>query len=176
MRLFTLLIFLLCPSLLFAELTKTVEFNEQATFVQTPYQEPKVAFEFYFDDPNKINSALYWLRSYINPLTEDPYNYAPEFMDIKVIIHGTEIVTLAKKNKEKYKDAVERMEYYSMLGVEFRVCGLAAKDFGYEKKDFQPFVKIVPSAIIEIGHWQQQGYALIKPEIMDKKFSIEELR
>lgn len=149
---------------------------EQATFVQTPYKEPKVIFEFYFDQPTKINSALYWLRSYINPLTEEPYNYAPEFMDIKVIIHGTEIVTLAKANYQKYKDSVDRMKYYSLLGVEFRVCALAANDFGYKTKDFQSFVKVVPSAIIELGHWQQQGYAIIKPEILEKKFSIEEIQ
>ena len=173
MRLFTLLILLSSPFIIFADIT---EKNDQASFVQTPYQEPKVAFEFYFDEPAKINSALYWLRSYINPLTEEPYNFAPELMDIKVIIHGTEIVTLAKKNHEKYREAVERMKYYSMLGVEFRVCALAAKDFGYEMKDFQSFVKIIPSSIIEIGHWQQQGYAIIKPEIMDKKFSLEEIR
>ncbi|HFD31527.1 MAG TPA: hypothetical protein ENJ28_02275 [Gammaproteobacteria bacterium] len=150
--------------------------SEEARFEQTPYQEPKVLFEFYFDDPNKVGPALYWLRSYINPLTEEPYNYAPEFMDIKVIIHGTEIVTLAKKNYAKYKTAVDRMKYYSMLGVDFRVCGLAAKDFGYEMKDFQSFVKVIPSAIIEIGHWQQQGYAIIQPQIMEKKFSIDEIR
>lgn len=149
---------------------------EQARFEQTPYKEPKVAFEFYFDNPEKINSALYWIRSYINPLTEAPYNYAPEFMDIKVIIHGTEIVTLAKKNYAKYKDAVERMKYYHALGVEFRVCGLAAHDYSYVADDFYDFVKIVPSAIIELGHWQQEGYALIKVEILDKKFSIEDIR
>lgn len=176
MRLFTFLILFLTPFTIYAESTEPGEPVEEASFVQTPYKEPKVAFEFYFDNPNKINSALYWIRSYINPLTEEPYNYAPEFMDIKVIIHGTEIVTLAKKNYAKYKDVVERMKYYSLLGVEFRVCALAAKDFGYETKDFQSFVKVVPSAIIEIGHWQQQGYAIIKPEIMDKKFSVEEIR
>ena len=170
MRLLSLFLLLFCNSLVLAEPT------EQATFVQTPYKEPKVLFEFYYDNPNKINSALYWLRSYINPLSEEPYNYAPEFMDIKVIIHGTEIVTLAKKNYQKYKAAVDRMEYYSMIGVEFRVCALAAKDFGYKIKDFQGFVKVVPSAIIEIGHWQQEGFAIIKPQIMDKKFSIEEIR
>jgi len=163
-------------SILFLIFFSHISFADKAELIQTAYQEPKVAFEFYFDEPTKINSALYWLRSYINPLTDSPYNYSPEFMDIKVIIHGTEIVTLAKKNYSKYKTAVDRMKYYSMLGVEFRVCGLAAKDFGYATKDFQDFVKIVPSAIIEIGHWQQQGYALIKPAIMDKKFSIEEIR
>lgn len=150
--------------------------SEQATFEQTPYQEPKVVFEFYFDNPDKINSALYWIRSYINPLTESPYDYAPEFMNIKVIIHGTEIVTVAKKNYDKYKEAVERMKYYSQLGVDFRVCGLAAKDYDYKMEDFQSFIKVVPSAIIELGHWQQLGYAIIKPTIMEKKFSIEEIR
>lgn len=167
MRLLYIFILLFSSSLLAAE---------KASFVQTPYKEPKVMFEFYFDEPNKIHSALFWLRSYINPLTEEPYNYAPEFMDIKVIIHGTEIVTLAKKNYQKYKTVVERMKYYQQLGVEFRICALAAKDFGYQAKDFQDFVKIVPSAIIELGHWQQQGYAIIKPEILEKKYSIEEIR
>ena len=36
--------------------------------------------------------------------------------------------------------------------------------------------QIVPSAITELAHWQLEGYALIKPEVMDKKFSIEEIR
>ncbi|WP_456405393.1 DsrE family protein [Thiolapillus sp.] len=144
--------------------------------VSTPYEEPKVVFDFYFDDPRHINSALYWLRSYMNPLMEDPYNMAPEFMDIVVVIHGTEIVTVAKSNQKKYADAVGRMGYYASLGVKFRVCGLAAADYGYSHKDFQDFIDVVPSAITELGHWQQQGYALITPAILDKKFSIEEIR
>ena len=112
----------------------------------------------------------------MNPLGDDPYNYAPEFMDIVVVIHGTEIVTVANNNYEKYKDAVERMRYYSELGVNFRVCGLAAADYGYLDKDFYEFIEIAPSAITELSHWQQQGYSLITPVVMEKKFSIEEIR
>ena len=41
--------------------------------VQTPYSEQKVVFDFYFDEPEKINSALYWIRSLINPLMDEPY-------------------------------------------------------------------------------------------------------
>ncbi|NOR20098.1 MAG: hypothetical protein GQ538_08440, partial [Xanthomonadales bacterium] len=104
--------------------------------VQTPYSEPKVVYDFYFDDPEKINSALYWIRSLMNPLLDDPYDMAPEFMDIKVVIHGTEIVTVARKNYEKYKAAVERMRYYASLGVEFKVCGIAAHDYGYSTDGF----------------------------------------
>lgn len=167
MRYLLLLLLLSCSSVTLAEKTR---------FEQTPYGEPKVLFEFYFDTPEKINSALYWLRSFINPLTEAPYNQAPEMMNIKVIIHGTEIVTLVKHNYSKYKEAVERMRYYHQLGVEFRVCGLAAHDYGYGLADFQDFVVVTPSAMVELAHWQNQGYALLKPEILSRTKSIEEIR
>ena len=48
-----------------------------ASRVQTPYAEQKVVYDFYFDEPAKINSALYWIRSLIIPLSEEPYNHAP---------------------------------------------------------------------------------------------------
>lgn len=147
-----------------------------AEFVQTPYTEQKVVFDFYLDDPAKTDAALFWVRSLLNPLMAEPYGYAPDFMELKVIIHGTEIVTLAKKNYAKYKTVVERMKYYSLLGVEFRVCALAAEDYGYSHSDFYDFVQVVPSAITELAHWQLQGHALIRPIVMDKKYSLEEIR
>ncbi|HHH43567.1 MAG TPA: hypothetical protein ENK49_05460 [Gammaproteobacteria bacterium] len=167
MRILPLLILLLVP---------LVHADKGAGFVQTPYTEQKVVFDFYLDDPQKINSALYWIRSLINPLMDSPYDMAPEFLDLKVIIHGTEIVTVARHNYEKYRDAVERMRYYAELGVEFRVCGLAAEDYGYRAEDFQDFIKVAPSAITELAHWQLQGYALIRPIVMEKNLSIEEIR
>jgi len=150
--------------------------DKGAEFVQTPYTEQKVVFDFYLDNPHKINAALYWVRSLMNPLMDSPYDMAPEFMDLKVIIHGTEIVTVARKNYAKYKDAVERMRYYSELGVEFRVCGLAAEDYGYRNEDFQDFIKVTPSAITELAHWQLQGYAVIRPIVVEKTLAIEEIR
>jgi len=150
--------------------------EEGARVIFPEYQPPKVVYEFYLDDPNKMSSALHWLRALINPLSEAPYDMAPEFMEIKVVIHGTEIVTLAKKNYETYRDEVERMRYYALLGVEFKVCGMAAADFGYTANDFQPFVEIVPSAFSELVHWQQQGYALIVPQVHIRHRSLEEIR
>lgn len=144
--------------------------------VQTPYSEQKVVYDFYLDNPEKINSALYWIRSLMNPLMDSPYEMAPEFMDIKVVIHGTEIVTVARKNYEKYRNAVERMRYYASLGVEFKVCGIAAHDYGYDTDAFYEFIDVVPSAITELAHWQLQGYALITPTVMEKTLSVEEIR
>ena len=150
--------------------------DAKTKFVQTPYKSPKVVYDFYFDEPAKIRSALYWIRSLMNPLMDSPYDYAPEFMDIVVIIHGTEIVTVVKHNYKKYKDVVERIKYYHQLGVKFKVCSLASKDYGYAETDYFDFVELVPSAIPEIAHWQTEGYSLITPKIMSKKYRIDEIR
>lgn len=113
--------------------------------VVTPYAPAKVVFDFYLDDPQKIGSALFWVRSLMNPLLEVPYNYSPEDLKIVVVIHGTEIVTVATRNEAKYKEAVERMRYYATLGVAFKVCGQAAEDFGYAVRDFQDFIEVYPT-------------------------------
>ena len=148
----------------------------QADFVQTPYTAQKIVYEFYFDEPQDINSALFWLRSHVNPLGESPYDIGIDENEIKVVIHGTEIVTVAKKNYEKYKEAVERMRYYAELGVEFKVCALAAKDFDYTMDDFHDFIDVIPSAMTELAHWQLKGYALMRPVILQKKYRNEEIR
>ncbi|MBZ0069951.1 MAG: DsrE family protein [Thiobacillus sp.] len=145
-------------------------------WVTTPYAPARVMFEFYLDNPQKINSALYWVRSLVNPLQEAPYNYSPEDLNIVVVIHGTEIVTVATRNEARYQEAVDRMRYYAALGVSFKVCGQAAQDYGYTLQDFQDFIEVVPNAITELAHWQQQGYALIIPQILDKTISIEAIR
>ena len=148
----------------------------QAEFVQTPYTAQKIVYEFYFDEPQDINSALFWLRSHVNPLSESPYDISIDENEIKVVIHGTEIVTVAKKNYEKYKEAVERMRYYAEFGVEFKVCALAAKDFDYTMDDFHDFIDVIPSAMTELAHWQLKGYALMRPVILQKKYRNEEIR
>jgi intracellular sulfur oxidation DsrE/DsrF family protein len=151
--------------------------SAESKLVYTPYSDnQKVMFDFYFDQPEKVGSALFWIRSYLQPLMGKPYDQAPEFMSIVVVVHGTELVTLAKKNEKKYQTVVDRMKYYAGLGVKFKVCALAADDFGYKVGDFQDFVEVVPSAITELAHWQQKGYAMIAPRVLSKKYSTTEIR
>ena len=147
-----------------------------ARLVQTPYEEQKAVFEFYFDHPQKISTGLYWMLGMFHTLNEEPYAVAPDFLDVKVVIHGTEIVTLAKHNYEKYKEVVERMRYYAEFGVEFKVCAISAQEYGYQAKDFHEFVQIVPNAVTELIHWQSKGYSLVIPQVPEKHSSIEELR
>lgn len=145
-------------------------------FVTPHYEPPKVVYEFYLDHPQKIDAALYWIRALVNPLSEPPYAFAPEMMEIVVVLHGTEIVSVAKKNYAQYKNAVDRMRYYAQLGVEFKVCGLAAEEYGYEVKDFQDFIDVVPSAFTELVHLQMQGYALIVPQVFERTERLEDMR
>lgn len=163
-------------ALLGLSLIQSMPAQAEGKRVDTPYAPAKVVFEFYLDDPQKIGSALFWIRSLINPLLEAPYDYSPEDHNIVVVIHGTEIVTVAEKNEAKYQEAVDRMRYYADLGVAFKVCGQAAEDFGYTVKDFQDFIEVVPNAMTELAHWQQQGYALIVPKVLEKTIDTDAIR
>jgi hypothetical protein len=99
-----------------------------------------------------------------------------EDMSIIVLMHGTEIVTLARKNEARYTELVQRMRYYADMGVKFKVCGLALQDFQYTAADMQDFVEVTPSAMSELVHWQNRGYALITPQVPEKKFATENIR
>lgn len=148
----------------------------QATFVQTPYQNPKALVDVYLDHPDKMGAALFWVRSLVNPLVEPPYSMLPEDMSVIVLLHGTELVTVARDNEAKYQDVVQRMRYYASQGVKFKVCGLALKDFGYTLADMQSFIEVTPSAMSELVHWQNQGYGLVTPVVTDKKVATEDIR
>ena len=148
----------------------------QARVTQTPYKNPRALIDIYLDDPAKLASALNWVRGVMNTLTEAPYSMIPDDIPIIVLMHGTEIVALARKNEERYRDVVQRMRYYAELGVKFKVCGLSMKDYDYTPADLYDFVEVTPSALTELMHWQNQGYALISATVMDKKFSIEQIR
>jgi len=154
------------------------EKEEGAKVVETHYSAPfKAVVEFYFDHPEKIGPALSWVSNILIVLTNPPYSFMPDDIDIVVIIHGTEIVTTVKKNRDKYKEIVERMESLAMQGVKFKVCNMAAEMlYGYKKEDFYPFIELVPSAITELLYWQQRGYALLIPRIYEKKVEREEIR
>lgn len=162
--------------LLLISLATHVHADPGAKIVSTPYEEQKAVFEFYFDHPDKIAGGLYWMLGMFHTLNEEPYGIAPDFLDVKVVIHGTEVVTLAKHNYEKYKEVVERMRYYTEFGVEFKVCAISASEYGYKPEDFQDFVQIVPNAVTELVHWQSKGYGLIIPRVPEKHNSIEELQ
>jgi len=163
---------LFLPAIASADLDK----GYGARIVYPNYQTPKTVFEFYFDHPQKLAAALFWIQGLYKIMDLSPYDMPPDDLKTVVVLHGTEVVALAKKNYSKYADEVERMRYYSELGVEFKVCILSAEQFGYHPDDFPEFIDLVPSAVTELVHWQLQGYALITPHILEKNFTLDELQ
>ncbi|RMH81292.1 MAG: hypothetical protein D6674_00345 [Acidobacteria bacterium] len=154
-------VFLLLISSLWAQ--------EHARFVYTEYKRPfKVVYELFLDHPEKLRPALGWISNVLFVLTNPPYNFSPDDINILVVSHGREVPVFAKRNGEHYKDIVERVESLSIYGVKFKVCKMAAEQvYGLSEKDFYPFVELVPSAITEIIHWQMQGYALMIPQVFE---------
>jgi intracellular sulfur oxidation DsrE/DsrF family protein len=166
----------LCAAMLLMGVALPTAAFAQARVVHTPYKNPKALIDVYLDDPAQLASALNWVRGVMNPLTEPPYNMVPDDIPVIVLMHGTEVVTLARKNEARYRDVVQRMRYYAEMGVKFKVCGLAIKDYGYTPADLYDFVEVTPSALSDLMYWQNQGYALIPATVMDKKFSIDDIR
>ena len=54
--------------------------------------------------------------------------------------------------------------------------GRCSADYGYAKEDFYGFIDEVPSAMSELVHWQNQGYALMQPRVLEREASIEAIR
>lgn len=68
--------------------------------------------------------------------------------------HGTEIVTVARKNEANYRVAAGHMRYCAGSGVKFLICGPAAEDHGCPVQDFQNFIGVAPNAVAELAHQQ----------------------
>ncbi len=151
-------------------------FGEEASFVQTDYRRPfKVVFELYLDHPEKVRPALGWISNVIFVLTNHPYNFSLEDIDIVVVSHGRELPVFVKTNREKYQDIVERIEGLAYYGVKFKICRIALTQlYGYTEKDIYPFLETVPSAITEIAHWQMLGYSLVIPMVFEIKRTLPE--
>ncbi|MCS7277378.1 MAG: DsrE family protein, partial [Aquificaceae bacterium] len=115
-------------------------------FLQTPYERPfKVVYELFLDHPEKLRPALGWISNVLFVLTNPPYNFSPDDIEIVVVSHGRELPVFAMKNRSQYQDIVERLESLSMYGVKFKVCKMAAEQiYGLSDKDFYPFVELVP--------------------------------
>ena len=143
-------------------------FSAQAggTFLQTPYGSPKVVFEIYLDNPAKLGHAINWVRNMTHTLSRDPYTFDPK--TLKVVMHGVEIQATVKEFENNFPDTVEKMRALSEQGVEFKVCNYAREQYGYTFDDFQDFIQVVPSAIVEVAYWQNQGYALMTPQVFFK--------
>ena len=126
--------------------------------VERAYSKQKVLYDLTSSSIEEIESVLD-RASYLSTLNgADPFDSS-----IVIVIHGNAIPFFAIKNYPKYKDLMHRAQSLSVGGViEFRMCKIAAKRFGFSPKDIHGFVTMVPMADAEIVYLQQQGYAYMQ--------------
>jgi len=114
---------------------------------------PKInrVYDVNYDDPNKLN-ALVGFISNVNKAVPGK---------AVVVLHGTEIRAFAKENYEKYQTVIDKLADLSKSGVEFRMCNNAMHGAGFEAKDMDGFIKIIPAGYAEVVLLQSQGYKVI---------------
>src|SRR5699024_4319415 len=102
-----------------------------------------------------LEQASNGLRNIGNHLDANP--------DAKIVVvaHSSGIDFLLKKNKDKFKPIVDRL---NMMGVDFRVCENTMHSRNLSEDDFIDDTTFVPSGVAEVARLQwQEGYAYIKP-------------
>ncbi len=85
--------------------------------------------------------------------------------DIHIVVTclGPGIHLLAKKPvREVPPDALDKMEYLSLAGVEFHACGNTMDALGWKASDMHEFATVVTIGAEDLMLLQEQGYAYLK--------------
>jgi len=131
----------------------------QAKLNDIQYKPQKVVYDIAVSNIRSFESALD-RASYLSKV----YNADPFEASIILVLHGDEINFFAIKNYEKYKDLMVRASSLAVGGViQFHMCKVAAKGYGYDPEDIHGFVEMVPMADAEIVRLQnEEGYAYMR--------------
>ncbi len=134
---------------------------------ESTYPSLKVVYDWNLSKPEDVSKALNYIRNHIKAYDE----YSPlEEIEIVVVSHGAEIPVFAKKNKEVFKEIVERIKnFHDTYGIKFYVCYNAARAFGFDIKDFPSFVTLTPAGVAKLAALQEEGYRLVPAVVHDFK-------
>jgi intracellular sulfur oxidation DsrE/DsrF family protein len=114
---------------------------------------PKInrVYDVNYDDPKKLNALVGFIKNVDKVVPGKSV----------VVLHGAEIRAFAKENYEKYQAVIDELAELSKGGVEFRMCNNAMHGAGFEAKDIDGFITIIPAGYAEIVYLQHKGYAVI---------------
>jgi intracellular sulfur oxidation DsrE/DsrF family protein len=114
---------------------------------------PKInrVYDVNYDDPKKLNALVGFIKNVNNVVPGKAV----------VVLHGTEIRAFAKENYEKYQGVIDQLADLTKSGVEFRMCNNAMHAAGFEAKDMDGFITVIPAGFAEVVSLQQKGYKVI---------------
>lgn len=131
------------------------------------YPTVKVVYDWNLQSPEAVDKALNYIRNHLKAYSE----YSPlEEVEIVVVSHGAEVPVFAKQNYKYFKGIVERIKnFHDIYGVKFYICYNAARAFGFDEKDFPPFVNLTPAGVAKLAALQEEGYRLVPAIVHDFK-------
>ncbi|MGV8933067.1 MAG: DsrE family protein [Gallionellaceae bacterium] len=114
---------------------------------------PKInrVYDVNYDDPKKLNALVGFIKNVDKVVPGKTV----------VVLHGAEIRAFAKENYEKYQAVIDELAELSKGGVEFRMCNNAMHGAGFEAKDIDGFITIIPAGYAEVIYLQNKGYKVI---------------
>ena len=123
-----------------------------ASVSETEYKPQKVVYDVNTETIEGLDSVIS-RASYLSTITgADPFDQS-----IVLVSHGPEIAFFATKNREKYKNLMQRAQ--SLVDSEvitIRMCRVAAESFGYKPEDINDFVEMIPMGDAEIIRLQNE--------------------
>ncbi|MEN8175929.1 MAG: DsrE family protein [Pseudomonadota bacterium] len=135
--------------------------DDPSAFDPVGYPGHKALYDFNFDRPAQGKIALKFIKNHLRAIKEfgDPQN-----SKIVVVAHGDELHAFSRLNRAAFPEMYDIMKGLADQGVEFHVCRNAARARGYKATDFYDVATVVPAAVIDIAHLQNQGYSYMYAE------------
>ena len=120
--------------------------------IELDYSPQKVVYDINVKDIRGLESALD-RASHLSIITgADPFDQS-----IVLVSHGPEIPFFARENGTRYQQLMARARSLVESEVlKIRMCKIAARSHGYEPKDIQDFVEIIPMGDAEIIRLQNE--------------------
>jgi len=117
----------------------------------------KVVYDVSSPDPTHLKNILDRVS-----LLQNLYGSDPFASSIVIVLHEGVIPLFAHQSARYQKELVRRAQDLAMGEIiQFRLCQASARMQGFERKDFEHFIQLVPMADAEIVQLQNQGYAYL---------------
>ena len=132
--------------------------DDPSSFDGGKYAAQKSVYDFNFETPEDLKGALGTVRNHLKAIRE-----FGDTQDSRIVIvpHGNEVHALSRLNRAAFPEVYDALKELSEAGVKVTLCRNAGAARGYKVGDFYDLVTVVPSAVIEIPKWENQGYAYI---------------
>ena len=132
--------------------------DDPSAFDGSKYAAQKAVYDFNFETPEDLKGALGTVRNHLKAIREFG---DPQGSRIVIVAHGNEIHALSRLNRAAFPEVYDTLKELAAAGVKVTLCRNAGTARGYKVGDFYDLVTVVPSAVIEIPKWANEGYAYI---------------